>query len=465
MSNIDYPFISCKCITYGRVDTLEESIYSFINQDYPGEKELIIINDYPLQKLVFDHPEVKIYNLDETFTSIGEKENFAVDKCSADIIAVWDDDDIALPNHLLNIAKYFKKDSVLLHWNRGIYFNRPNIVAITGVGNSGIVYSKKAWEQVGGHPLENAGYDMTFVIKLRTVFPNNIVLASPPDNEVSWIYYWGNRSYHMSGMGADTGEDKPNVIIRHSNYIESQRMIGKVATGIINLQPNWELDYIQKLKNFNKKVLIISANVHNSILLKIPEQHGFQTVDYIHLNNENFPSRKNSLHPRLLGKIPKMLAWELYPDYDYYIWIDGSFTFKNQDSAVWFIDHLDKYDAAFYKHPHRNTVKSELDFVVSGVEGGNGYLIERYEGEDMTTQVTEYLNDKTFKDDTLIAAGAFVYSKKIIENKDYNIMKEWFYHNCIWSVQDQLSLPYLLHKFGIRYKLLEGNVYSNTYTS
>ena len=29
---MEYPFISCKCITYGRVNLLEESIESFIKQ-------------------------------------------------------------------------------------------------------------------------------------------------------------------------------------------------------------------------------------------------------------------------------------------------------------------------------------------------------------------------------------------------------------------------------------------------
>ena len=43
-------------------------------------------------------------------------------------------------------------------------------------------------------------------------------------------------------------------------------------------------------------------------------------------------------------------------------------------------------------------------------------------------------------------------------------MKEWFYHNCLWSVQDQLSLPYLLQKFKTNYKLFKGNVYNNEYT-
>jgi glycosyltransferase involved in cell wall biosynthesis len=248
---MSYPFISAKCITYGRVDLLEESIYSFINQDYPGKKEMIIVNDYPLQKLVFDHPDVKIYNLDYTFETIGAKENFAVSKCSADIIAVWDDDDIAMPNHLTNIAKYFKKDTDLLQWNRGVLFDEPKITAITGLGNSGIVYSKSIWKKLGGHFLENAGYDMSFVLKIKAT-SSNIVIASPPNNEVSWFYMWGNRSYHMSGQGTDT-PDRLNVILRHSMHIENLRQNGLIPTGDIVLKPHWNKDYKRMLEVFLSK--------------------------------------------------------------------------------------------------------------------------------------------------------------------------------------------------------------------
>lgn len=249
MSNIEYPSISCKCITYGRVSTLEESLYSFLNQKYPGKKELIIINDYPLQKLKFDHPEVHIYNIDSVFPTIGDKENFAVGKCQYDIIAIWDDDDVALPNHLLNISKYFTEDAALLHWQKGILFNRPKIEAITSLGNGGIVFRKNIWEKIGGHPLENAGYDTTFVNKIYASFPNNIIKASPPDREVSWIYYWGHRSYHMSGLGADD-ETRPNIIQRHTEYIESERIKGNIPTGDILLNPNWEVDYIKLLEEY-----------------------------------------------------------------------------------------------------------------------------------------------------------------------------------------------------------------------
>jgi glycosyltransferase involved in cell wall biosynthesis len=245
------PFISCKCITYGRVKFLEESLYSFLTQEYDGQKEMIIVNDYPLQKLHFEHPNVKIFNLENTYQTIGEKENFAVSKCSGELIAVWDDDDIALPNHLSNISKYFKNNTHLLHWEKGVYYNEPNITSITGIGNSGIVYTKNGWEMVGGHPHENAGYDVTFVNKLMSISPN-VVRAKPLDHEVSWFYMWGGRDYHMSGLGTDT-PDRENVVERHKKHIERLRINGQIPVGDIELKPKWNKDYKKLLFDFLKK--------------------------------------------------------------------------------------------------------------------------------------------------------------------------------------------------------------------
>ena len=40
----DLPAVSCLCVTYGRPTLLlEESIQSFLQQDYVGKKELIIL--------------------------------------------------------------------------------------------------------------------------------------------------------------------------------------------------------------------------------------------------------------------------------------------------------------------------------------------------------------------------------------------------------------------------------------
>jgi glycosyltransferase involved in cell wall biosynthesis len=244
----EFPFISAKCITYGRVEMLEESLHSFLQQDYPADKcELVIVNDYHLQKLKFDHPQVRIYNLDETFSTIGDKENYATELCKGDIICQWDDDDVAMPWHLKNVAKYFTDDVNIMHWNPGVFYNGDGITDIRWIGNSGIVFRKSAWEAIGGHPIENAGYDMTFIERLHSY--GGRLFAEPPKEEASWFYMWGGRGYHMSGQGHDK-EGSPNVIQRHSMHIENMRMQGKIPTGEIELKPYWKQDYQQILKDY-----------------------------------------------------------------------------------------------------------------------------------------------------------------------------------------------------------------------
>ena len=257
MNKEELPFISAKCITYGRVELLEEAIESFLKQEYPAERcELIIVNDYPLQTLIYaERPNITIINFDETFKTIGDKEQYATSLCQGDIICQWDDDDIALPNHLQNIAKYFTDEINILHWQNGIFYNEPNITDITWIGNSGIVFRKRAWEAIGGHPRENAGYDMTFIERLHTYKPEGRLFALPPKEKASWMYRWGMASanlYHQSGMGHDV-EGKPNIIERHSAHIEKLRQQGKIPTGNIYLKPHWNKDYIQLLTNFINK--------------------------------------------------------------------------------------------------------------------------------------------------------------------------------------------------------------------
>lgn len=245
------PFISCKCITYGRVETLEESLESFLKQNYPADRcEMVIVNDYPLQKLVFDHPQVRIYNLDYTFSTIGEKENYATELCKGEIICQWDDDDLAMPWHLQNVAEHLTPDVDIIHWQTGVYYNGNAITDITWIGNSGIAFRKAAWKAIGGHPIENAGYDMTFIESLHKNGKKKFV--SMDKSKASWFYMWGGRSYHMSGQGHDK-PGKPNAIQRHSAHIEQLRFQGKIPTGDVKLVPRWKHDYVKMLKDFSAR--------------------------------------------------------------------------------------------------------------------------------------------------------------------------------------------------------------------
>ena len=173
--------------------------------------------------------------------------------------------------------------------------------------------------------------------------------------------------------------------------------------------------------------------------------------------------RINAMHPRLRAKMPKMLQWSDFPGYDYYIWVDSKLRMDNPKAAESLVKACSDKDACFFRHSARNSIRLELEHVIDNLNNGSQYLIDRYAGEDMAGQVSSYLADSNFVDHSLFECGAFVYSSRVVQNPNLNLFKEWFYHNCIWSVQDQLSLPYLLQKFEVKYGILEGTVYKNNY--
>ena len=225
------------------------------------------------------------------------------------------------------------------------------------------------------------------------------------------------------------------------------------------------------------KVLITSASFGSSLPDNIVQQESTTldiTVNRISDNvatltsidqvkSVNQADRLNAMHPRLRAKMPKMLQWAEFPGYDYYIWVDSKLRMDNPKAAESLIEACAGKDASFFKHASRTSIRLELEHVIDNLNNGSQYLIDRYAGEDMAGQVAAYLADPNFVDNSLFECGAFVYSSRVVQNPDLNLFKDWFYHNCIWSVQDQLSLPYLLQKFGINYGILEGTVYKNKY--
>lgn len=213
-----------------------------------------------------------------------------------------------------------------------------------------------------------------------------------------------------------------------------------------------------------KNVHIVTANFGTIDIksLIVPKQ----IVDNINITSTSYNdfnvlnNRQNSIHPRLKGKIPKMLEW-INVEADYYIWLDAPFEIVSEYFVQNTLNSLGDNDICLCKHNCRTTIKDEFNFVDSSMKNGDEYIISRYAGEDIEEQVEVYLNDNTFVDNNLFEMGYFVYSKKLIENRDYNLMTDWFFHNCYYSVQDQLSLPYLLHKHKINYSTFKFDVFNN----
>ncbi len=209
-----------------------------------------------------------------------------------------------------------------------------------------------------------------------------------------------------------------------------------------------------------------AGNKQTSATIELPDfpsQSTEHALEYVQLNDSNFASRELAMHPRLKGKIPKMLQW-MQSDADYYIWLDSKFRIKSPNFVEWQLRSIGGKQICLFEHPSRSSIKAELAFMQERMQAGDAYLLERYRGEPMAEQVDSYLSDKSFEDCGLFSCGMFIYHKSLIENRAYNLLTDWFFHCTYWSVQDQLSLPYLLQKHKIDYELYDDMILRNPFT-
>jgi hypothetical protein len=96
----------------------------------------------------------------------------------------------------------------------------------------------------------------------------------------------------------------------------------------------------------------------------------------------------------------------------------------------WMRERLGDKDIVVFKHPHRNTVGEEMRFTNSK----DPYLLERYAND---------LFDNWKSNDPLYAGGIFMY-RNIPKIQD--MLKEWWYYQTRFSLNDQLSFPTVLRQ-------------------
>ena len=238
-----YPPVSCLCPTYARVDLLEEAIHAFLLQDYPGEKELVILNDYAGQTLVFDHPEVRIVNFPRPFHSLGEKSKAAVGLASHDLLFVWSDDDIYLPHHLRYSVERFDPDIGFFKADRAWFWNDG---ALSGPSlntfHGGSCWSRELHHQVRGYPHTDLGCDQDFEKRIQILRPGVELASEVSVEDVYYLYRWaGTGSYHLSNL---------RTVQAVASHIERQAASGHIPQGEIVLQPGWKADYRELVHTF-----------------------------------------------------------------------------------------------------------------------------------------------------------------------------------------------------------------------
>ena len=230
--------VSCICPTYNRVISgkhlLEETLECFLRQDYEN-KELLILNDHPRQRIHFDHPQVRIFNFSERFPTLGGKYNYGIQNALGDYICTWEDDDISLPHRISKSIEHIKDAE---YFNpKSYYFSCGDTFKYDGAGYSHncSMYSKKAWERVGGYPEVSGPQDAQMDGLLRTQ-------CSTIDGGIDmytsfYIYRWGVSELHLSGYG-------------NTQQVYDEYALKATSSGDFVLYPSWQKDYVKQVSDY-----------------------------------------------------------------------------------------------------------------------------------------------------------------------------------------------------------------------
>jgi hypothetical protein len=155
--------------------------------------------------------------------------------------------------------------------------------------------------------------------------------------------------------------------------------------------------------------------------------------------------------PRLAAKRPKMLPW-LFTDCDAAVWLDASFEILSPRFSWWAREHLKHDDFVVWPHPEgRHDFADEAAVCMDW---------PKYADYNIRGQVRHYVDIGMPRMWGLFAAGTVGY---VFTPQVKRLASRWYDENLKWSVQDQVSLPYLLWDSGLPFGTWQGNEYDNPY--
>jgi hypothetical protein len=198
------------------------------------------------------------------------------------------------------------------------------------------------------------------------------------------------------------------------------------------------------------KLAILSANLNSfDKVVKPVDQllpEGIDQVDYHCFTDSDFPPI-TGLTPRLQYRIPKCFGWQMFPDYDFYIWLDGAMTFTKEDSAKWFLDQLGNADMAVFKHPWRKSIEEEADHIEEHLKLEKPYITSRYKNGLHKEQLADIQLNENYEDDHLYASTAFIYR----DNEEVrDALRMWWLHQSRYYTCDQLAFTYNLKDLAVK---------------
>lgn len=157
------------------------------------------------------------------------------------------------------------------------------------------------------------------------------------------------------------------------------------------------------------------------------------------------------ISPRLAAKRPKMNPW-LYTDCDAAIFMDASIEVTSPDLRKWVEPVLTAHDFVVWSHPEgRTDLRDEAAVCCDW---------PKYSAYPMREQVKHYEDEGMPRNWGLFACGLIGW-RFTDEAKRFGNL--WLEEQYQWSIQDQVSLPFLLWREAKPFGIWPANQYQNPY--
>ncbi len=227
--------ISCLMSTYAREEYIHESVACYLEQDYLGPTELIILNDLKEQKYVYngylsENKKIKIINLDERFPDLGAKRDALHRLAEGNFLCYWDDDDISF-SHRLSLSIKRIKDNIWSPSCIWVSYGRKGIRLEHNPRTGAAIFLKAITENIyaGLKSPETAMFSRAK--KNKKIFTNDDYYFIKP-SEAFYIYRLNHSGWNIHNKKWD---DIPKYI--------------KYTSGVLEIKPKLSHEFDEAIKS------------------------------------------------------------------------------------------------------------------------------------------------------------------------------------------------------------------------
>lgn len=153
--------------------------------------------------------------------------------------------------------------------------------------------------------------------------------------------------------------------------------------------------------------------------------------------------------PRQQSRLYKMVPNRYFKDYDYHIYLDGSFELMESPDAL-INKYLKEHDLAVFEHPYRFGLYEEADYCA----------FFKKELKDKINKQMEFIMSEGYPFGNGLTENGVILRRNNEKVREFN--EFWFKHYTEFSTRDQLCFCYCAWKLKMKYKLLDA--YSITST-